>query len=347
MVQPEDPFKIGSDEQFGYSINGNGDFGEPHTKANHTEENGSLGKRKPNYQVEWAESDHESSTSSREVKEMREKLSHLIRPNTRAFLYDDEPSSELKSLSTSSLDKTFEYELPTKLVPLFLGNSLNSNHDGTQVSEEPLGGDLRASLANSKLTDAIVQCYVFRSTKFVSGEEQFKARIRQAHPSWRINELVRYDNNSSIKFIVQLRLYLRMKVEEYERLMQKYVEYNSSKQPSPPSQKLKVRLRNSLAPKAFREFVEGGTQFNSQQIAYAQSLNLLNEKDRRAKLEELDRLERFKNDMAGYTSIPHLGLAIRPNLFHINSELELRFDFKFPASSLGSFSLEVDGLKLL
>ena len=192
----------------------------------------------------------------------------------------------------------------------------------------------------------VIQGHILRQTQSISGFEEFKTRLQKLHQgriNVMVNDLQKIDISSPIRLIVQIRLYLEMKIDDYHRFLQSSYPEGAHKPSS-----LKTLFKNCLSNKARKEFIEGSSNLDDKKIGYLQSLDLIGTREKRDKIEELDKLEKMRVLLNGFTMIEELGLAVKSYIFRTNSDkVELRMDFKFPTTSLESFELEVEGLKII
>lgn len=262
------------------------------------------------------------------------KHAHFYRP------IEDINHQNLKSINSCIINEEFGLALPFKMVPFFFNHLTGEEIESTTNMEKS-----KLTMENCRLKMAI-QGHTLRHTESISGLEDFKARLlklQQGRVHVMVNELQKVDIASPIRLIIQVRLYLEMKHDDYNRFLQ-----SSYPEGAHPASTLKTRFKNCLSSKARKEFVEGGTHLEDKKIGYLQSLDLIGAREKRDRIEELDKLEKMKFLLNGFTMIEEIGLAVKSYICRPNPDkVELRLDFKFPTTSLESFELEVEGLKII
>lgn len=84
-------------------------------------------------------------------------------------------------------------------------------------------------------------------------------------------ELQKIDSTSSIKMILQVRLYMTMKQDDYTRFLEDRFADRLEKEEST----LQIRFRNEISMKAKKEFVDAGKEIDTRKLAVMQSSDLL------------------------------------------------------------------------
>ena len=93
-----------------------------------------------------------------------------------------------------------------------------------------------------------------------------KSRLLMSFP-----ELQKIDSTSSIKMILQVRLYMTMKQDDYTRFLEDRFADRLEKEEST----LQIRFRNEISMKAKKEFVDAGKEIDTRKLAVMQSSDLL------------------------------------------------------------------------
>lgn len=283
--------------------------------------------------------DDESELDNELVQQIQAKLGNCASKLNPYFHKEELTSNGIRSISSCVIDRKFGLEIPFKMVPFFFNNL-----SGPEM-ENALNLDKTHLTMNHCKVRIVLQGHVLRKTQSISGYEEFRDRLVQLHKdrnSVKVNELQKVDIASSIKLVVQARLYFDMKLEDYKTFLQSGYQEGSQR----PSV-LNAYFKNCLANKARNEFTEGGMHLEDKELAYLQSLSLMGDREKQTKREEIDKLMEMSRLLKDYTMIEEIGLATKSYITAENDRIELRMDFKFPTTSLDSFELEVEGLKLL
>ena len=290
----------------------------------------------------WIEDESESQIEEEEIESMKLKLQKTVN-SFPSISYGNEYQNYdiiMKTMSSFFIDDEFSLSIPMKMMPFFF------NHLTPEETERGRLHLQSPTISMSDVNAAIVyQGSIFKSTKNLSGFEDFKNRLNQRLSSRMevtVPEPILIEADSAIKLILQSRLYMQLTVTEYENFVKIFE--SSQLQGSI----LKGRFRNCLSHRAKKEFVKGGSDLEEKRIAFIQSYSLLGPRERKAKAIELDKIEKMRQVLQGFTIIDELGMAIKAYIFKTpNEKLELRMDFKFPTASLDTLELEIEGLKII
>ena len=292
-----------------------------------------------NREAFWSIDDDYSEPDAAELKEIQTRLGNVTNKIASNPHFSDLNVNGIRSISSCTIDHRFGLEVPFKMVPFFFNNL-----SGPEMQNVLNMDKTHLSMNNCKAR-IVVQGHLMRNTQSISGFEEFRDRVAVLHKDknhMMVNELQKIDITSAIKLIVQVRLYFDMKLEDYQAFLQSgYPEGNQA-----PST-LNAYFKNCLSNKARKEFMEGGIHLEDKELAFLQSLSLMGEREKQIKREEIDKLFQMSKLLKDYTMIEEIGLATKSYITAENDRIELRLDFKFPTTSLDSFELEIESLKLL
>ena len=133
-----------------------------------------------------------------------------------------------------------------------------------------------------------VQVFIFPGLKNISEKNfsDFKKRLYGLHPKCKVNELQRIDYESCLKIIIQVRLYITMKISDHNIIMVKCkqkieemadsAEYNKQFDKSNAENMFfnsNLSFKNKISKKCVEHFNQLGNGISEQEITYLQNQN--------------------------------------------------------------------------
>jgi len=247
-----------------------------------------------------------------------------------------------ENISNCFIDRTIDIDIGPKLLPFF-HNALFENEMWDSVDKSSINLN---SFSKAK-KEIQLKVLIFSSTKTVSGMDTLKKKLKALHPEkepvfYEIS-LVNYE--SPIKMIIWFRISLRMLKKDHERFVSEVMEKNKSIDTNLAT---KVSFSNQVNVEARRDFAQMSQDIKELEVQFLQNAQKLNYQQQSEKLAEINKYSSVKNILSDCVVIPEVGLAMKSYITFLNPhEVETRLDFKFPTTSLSSFALNLNDLKLI